>query len=157
MEETSKSTVDHTKKFVSFKLGEQEFCVDIMAVREIRGWTKPTPIPHAPPYVSGVINLRGTVLPIMDFSARLGMPPMNPDESHVTIVMQIQDNILGIIVDAVSDILSIDESTIQPTPEIGSKAAKEQFKGVVALENNRMIRLVELDSLALTGPKIEAA
>lgn len=156
MEEPTKSATDYSKKFVSFKLDEQEFCVDIMAVREIRGWSKPTPIPHAPHYVCGVINLRGTVLPIIDFSARLGMGHMEPTESHVTIVMQINDHVLGIVVDAVSDILSISEDSIQPTPDVGSSQAKSMFKGFVALEN-QMIRLVNLESLALSKIKGIAA
>jgi len=156
MEELSRTVTDNTHKFVSFKLGEQEFCVDIMTVREIRGWTKPTPIPHAPNYVCGVINLRGTVLPIIDFSARLGMDKVDANEGHVTIVMQINDQILGIIVDAVSDILSIDESSIQPTPDVGSSKAAASFKGVVALEN-RMIRLVDPESLSLAELKGQAA
>ncbi len=134
-------------KFISFTLGGQTFCVDIMAVREIRGWAKPTPIPHSPSYVCGVINLRGTVLPIVDLSARLGMPTTDPTPSNVTIVVQIGDQLIGLVVEAVSDILSLKDSVLQPTPEITSETARAFFKGVVALDGN-MIRVIDLTTLA---------
>lgn len=134
-------------KFISFTIGGQSFCVDIMAVREIRGWAKPTPIPHSPSYVCGVINLRGTVLPIVDLGARLGMPPTDPTPSNVTIVVQIGEQLIGLVVEAVSDILSLKDSVLQPTPEIASDMARAFFKSVVALEGN-MIRVIDLTTLA---------
>ena len=66
------------RELISFRIGEQEYCVDIMAVREIRGWTPSTPLPQTPGYIRGVINLRGAVLPVMDLAARMGLPPVEP-------------------------------------------------------------------------------
>ena len=75
----------HGRELIAFRIGDQEFCVNIMSVREIRGWTPATPMPHAPSYVLGVINLRGAVLPIVDMALRLGMKPAEPTVRHVII------------------------------------------------------------------------
>ena len=85
----------------------QEFCIDIMSVREIRGWTPATALPHAPAYVRGVINLRGSVLPIVDLAERLGFPPTDASARQVIIVVQVGAQIVGLLVDAVSDILTL--------------------------------------------------
>ncbi len=134
------------RELIAFRVGDQEFCVNIMSVREIRGWTPATPMPHAPPYMLGVINLRGAVLPIIDFSARLGLKPAEPTVRHVIIVAQVNTRVVGLLVDAVSDILTVADSDIQPTPEIASDFERSSAPGVLAIEG-RMICLVELDSL----------
>src|SRR5689334_2596598 len=113
-----KSLVQGSRELIAFRIGEQEFCVNIMSVREIRGWTQATPMPHAPAYVLGVINLRGAVLPIVDLSARLGMKDAEPSARHVIIVAQVKNRVVGLLVEAVSDILTITEENIQPVPEI---------------------------------------
>src|SRR5579872_4111430 len=95
------------RELISFRIGAQEFCVDIMAVREIRGWTAATALPQAPAFVRGVINLRGAVLPIVDLGARLGLGVADPTARHVIIVAQVQNQIVGLLVDAVSDILTV--------------------------------------------------
>lgn len=82
-------------ELIAFKVGDQEFCVDIMNVREIRGWTATTPIPHAPPYVVGVINLRGTVLPVLDLAGRLGKEAVTPSHRHAIIVVQDEGRMTG--------------------------------------------------------------
>ena len=134
------------QELVAFRIGKQEFCVDIMSVREIRGWAPATPIPHAPRFVKGVINLRGAVLPIVDLAVRLGLPSVEPTERHVIIVSQIGDRIAGLLVDAVSDILSLDVELIQPTPDVESQVARSFVRGVVAMEG-RMISIITLDSV----------
>lgn len=113
------------RELIAFRVGAQEFCVNIMSVREIRGWTPATPMPHAPPYVLGVINLRGAVLPIVDLSARLGMTPADPTVRHVIIVAQVKSQVVGLLVDAVSDILTITDDKIQPTPDVVSSEFEE--------------------------------
>lgn len=133
-------------KFISFKIDDQAFCVDIMAVREIRCWARPTPIPHSPNYVCGIINLRGTVLPIIDLGARLGMATTKPMDSTVTIVCQIADQMIGLMVDGVSDILSLNDSVLLPTPDIATETSKRFFKGVASLEGG-MIRVIDLSTL----------
>lgn len=135
-----------SRELIAFRIGEQEFSVNIMSVREIRGWTPATPIPHSPSYVLGVINLRGAVLPIMDLSARLGMKPAEPTARHVIIVAQMRHKVIGLLVDAVSDILSVTDDNIQPVPEVSSDLEKQYARGILAIDK-RMICLVELAAL----------
>src|SRR4051812_24315234 len=90
------------RELISFRIGDQEFCVDIMEVREIRGWTPATALPKAPAFVRGVITLRGAVLPIVALGARLGLGTAEPTARHVIIVAQVQNQVVGLLVDAVS-------------------------------------------------------
>lgn len=133
-------------EFIAFRIGVQECCIDIMSVREIRGWTPATALPHAPSYVRGVINLRGSVLPIIDLSERLGFLPTETSARQVIIVVQIRAQIIGLLVDAVSDILSQSTDAIQPTPNIAKGSVQSFLRGVLAIDG-RMIGLIDLDSL----------
>jgi purine-binding chemotaxis protein CheW len=142
-------------EFVAFRVGAQEFCIDIMGVREIRGWTLATPLPHAPPYVRGVINLRGAVLPIVDLAMRFGLGLTEPTPRSVIIVVQVHQQVIGLLVDAVSDILTVSEASMQPTPDIASDLAKTFVKGVYALDG-RMISIVALDSVLPISEKAAA-
>lgn len=134
-----------SRELIAFRIGDQEFCVDIMSVREIRGWTPATPLPHAPSYVMGVINLRGAVLPIIDLSARLGMKDADPSERHVIIVAQVKSRVVGLLVEAVSDILTITDDNIQPVPEVSSELEKQYARGILAIDK-RMICMIDLDA-----------
>ena len=96
-----------SRELLSFRAGAQEFCIDIMAVREIRGWTPATPLPHAPGYVRGVVNLRGAVLPIIDLAERIGLGRAEPTPQHVIIVTQVGTQLVGLLVSAVCDILTV--------------------------------------------------
>lgn len=146
MENTEKKDGSWAEELVAFRIGGQDFCVDIMSVREIRGWTPATPIPHAPKFVRGVINLRGTVLPIIDLAHRFGLPIIDPTDRHAIIVTQIGDQLAGLLVDAVSDILSTDDGAIQPTPEVASTMAKSFVRGVLAMDG-RMISIITLENI----------
>ena len=137
---------DSMRELVAFRLGSQEFCVDIMSVRDLRGWTPATALPHAPTYVRGVINLRGAVLPIVDLGVRLGFPPSEPTARHVIIVAEIGGKMVGLMVDAVSDILIVAQSDVQPTPDVASDLAKTFVDGVLALEG-RMVSIIALRHL----------
>lgn len=137
---------DPQTEVVAFRVGSQEYCVDIMTVREIRGWTQTTSLPHVPPYVRGVINLRGTVLPVIDLAVRLGGKAGEPTDRHVVIVAQVGRQTVGLLVDAVSDIMSIAKSSVQTTPDVASEIARTFIKGLIASES-RMICLVELHDL----------
>lgn len=141
-----------SRELIAFRIGEQEFCVDIMAVREIRGWTPATPLPRAPAYMKGVINLRGAVLPIIDLGARFGLRTSEPSERHVIMVAHIGGRMVGLLVDAVSDIIQLTDEAVQPTPDIASEQVKSFVKGLFALEG-RMISLIELDRII---PEVEA-
>jgi len=132
------------RELISFRIGAQEFCVDIMEVREIRGWTPATALPRAPAYVRGVINLRGAVLPIVDLGARLGLGAADPTARHVIIVAQVQNQIVGLLVDAVSDILTVTDEQIQPTPDVVSDMVRNFVRGLLAIEG-RMVSFISLD------------
>ena len=143
------------QELISFRIGEQEFCVDIMAVREIRGWTQATPLPQAPSYVRGVINLRGAVLPIVDLAARLGLGATEPSVRNVIIVVRIGHRLVGLLVDAVSEVLTATADMIQPTPDVSSDAVKMFIKGILAREG-RMVSWITLDRI-LPEQEAEAA
>ncbi len=135
-----------TREFIAFRVGSQEFCVNIMSVREFRCWTKTTVLPAAPHFVCGVINLRGIMLPIVDLAVRLGFPPAEPTARHVIIVAQIGGELCGILVDEVSDILNVAGNQVQPTPDVASDMAKTFVRGVIAV-GQRMISLIALDQV----------
>ncbi len=141
-----KSLKDGDRELIAFRIGDQEFCVNVMSVREIRGWTPATAMPHSPGYMKGVINLRGAVLPIIDLSARLGMPAAVPTARHVIIVAQVHRKVVGLLVDAVSDILTVTEDNVQPTPEIASELQRQFARGILAIDK-RMICLLELEAI----------
>ena len=143
------------QELISFRIGEQEFCVDIMAVREIRGWTQATPLPQAPSYVRGVINLRGAVLPIVDLSARLGLGATEPSVRNVIIVVRIGTSLVGLLVDAVSEVLTATAEMIQPTPDVSCDAVKMFIRGILALDG-RMVSWITLDKI-LPEQEAEAA
>ncbi|WP_298225770.1 chemotaxis protein CheW [Acidocella sp.] len=148
-------TMPEEHELIAFRVGRQEFCINVMMVREIRGWTEATTLPKAPRYVKGVINLRGSVLPIIDLAVRLGMPGKAPTERNVIIVVQVLQRQVGILVDAVSDILMADKSAIQPLPDVTSDHAKRFLKGLLAMDG-RMVSLIELDGI-LPEEDLEAA
>lgn len=139
---TSQSNSTETE-LLSFRLGDEEYCVDIMSVREIRGWTRATPLPHAPAYVRGVINLRGTVLPVVDLSVRLGMAPVAGDARNVIIVVQMGAQSAGLLVDAVSDILALPRSELQTPPDLAADTA-HRYISALTIVNERMIRVLDL-------------
>lgn len=133
-------------EFIAFRLGAQEFCIDIMSVREIRGWTAATVLPHAPPYIRGVINLRGSVLPIVDMAQRLSFARTEATQRHVIIVVQVGAKVIGLLVDAVSEILTHVAGAIQPMPEVATESVKTFVRGMLAVDG-RMIGLIKLDSI----------
>jgi purine-binding chemotaxis protein CheW len=155
MTEITKSDVSSGRELIALRIGNQEFCVDIMSVREIRGWTPATPLPKSPSYVRGVINLRGAVLPIVDLAARLGFPSTEPSARHVIMVTQVGRQVVGLLVDAVSDIITVTDDLVQPTPDVASDMAKTFVRGVLAIEG-RMISLISIDNV-LPAPEMQAA
>ena len=137
---------DETVQFISFRIGEEEFAIDIMAVREIKGWTETTVLPNQPDYLLGVLNLRGLIVPIFDLRCRFGMGLTTATRAHVVIIVSVMDRTVGLLVDAVSDILTVTDENMQPTPDIANEAAKAYARGILAIEG-RMICLIELDAL----------
>lgn len=105
-------------ELLTFRTGEQRYAVDILDVREIRGWSVPTPLPHAPCYMRGMVNLRGLVLPVMDLAQRLGLPATRDDPRNVIIVVQHLGRVHGLLVQAVADIVQAPVGAIQDAPRI---------------------------------------
>lgn len=143
MIEKDKST---TIELLTFQLADQEYSLDIMSVREIRGWTRATPLPHAPSYMKGVINLRGTVLPVMDLSQRLGLKHRENNERNVIIVVSHEDTMTGLLVDAVSDIIALTSDDLQAPPEMQSSNSPNVVSALTLIDE-RMIRVLDLSSI----------
>lgn len=137
-----------TIELLTFQLADQEYSLDIMSVREIRGWTRTTPLPHAPSYMKGVINLRGTVLPVMDLSERLGLKPQKQTDRNVIIVVNHDDVMTGLLVDAVSDIIALTSDDLQPPPEMQAGSASNVVSSLTLIDE-RMIRVLDLSSIVL--------
>ena len=134
-------------ELLSFSLAGQDYAVDIMLVREIRNWSEPTPLPKTPSFVKGVINLRGTVLPIIDLAQRLELDGELAERRAVYIVLNEGERLFGISVDAVSDILTVPASSLQDPPAMGNDMADSCVKGLI-LEEDRLIRVLASDRLA---------
>ena len=143
------------REMIAFRIGAQEFCIPVTSIREIRSWTPATPIPHAPGFVLGVVNLRGIVLPIIDLAARIGHRPAEPTARHAIMVAEVGDQVAGLLVDGVSDILTIADEQIQPTPDVASEMAKAFVLGVISLDE-RMISLISLSSILPESEKFAA-
>ena len=134
------------REVITFLIERQEFCIDVMSIREIRVWIPTTPLAHAPSYVCGMINLRGAVLPIIDLADRLGYYPTEPASGHAVLVVQIGRQTVGLLVQGVSEILTIDPATIQPLPDAASDETRIFVTGIVVVDQ-RMISIVALDGI----------
>lgn len=141
-EDNAKSEVE----FVTFSAGDQSFSIEITQVREIRRWSPVTALPHAPNEVLGVMNLRGSVIPIYDLAARfgLGQTPENP--RNVIVVAMHGGQTVGLLVEAVSEILSVSRDQIQETPDIRSEMARQSITGVIPIETG-MTRVIDLGAV----------
>ena len=142
-------------ELIAFNIGSQEFCISTTSMPEIRGWTPATALPHAPPFVLGVVNLRGVVLPIVDLAVRLGFPQTEPTARHAIIVVEFGTQVAGLLVDGVSDIFTAKEEQIQPTPDIAAEIAKLYVRGVIPMDG-RLIGVIDIANL-LPSPELAAA
>lgn len=124
-----------TIEIIAFRLHGQEFCLRTTTIREIRGWAPSTPIPHSPKEVIGVMNLRGKVIPIIDLAYKLGMSSSTPNERSAIVVTEVREMIIGILVDQVSDILTVKSSDVQPAPEVTTSFDKAYTDGIITREN----------------------
>src|SRR6516164_3826204 len=123
-------------QFISFAIGDDQYGVDIMAVREIKGWSEITHLPKQPDYVRGVLNLRGVIVPIIDLRCRFGDGLTDATPMHVIIVIQIDGETVGLLADRVLDIIAVDPSQIQPVPKVSHDARTGFLSGLVAIEKN---------------------
>lgn len=156
MQHAVQGMVSPILKVLVYRMGNQEFCIDIMRVREIRGWSQATPLPHAPSYVLGVVNLRGTVLPIIDFARLLGFAPLEPTSRSAIIVIEHARVLFGLLVDGVSEVLDLNENLIQTTPPIAADTSKMFVAGVAAIDH-RMISVVSLDAITPRSKEVALA
>ena len=139
-------------QLIAFSIGEQTYGVEITTVREIRAWNGATPLPNTREYVRGVINLRGTIVPIFDLRARFGEGQTSPTKNPVVVVMSVGEKWVGILVDAVSDILTVSKDDIHNVPE-GNTLDTELLNGIVTHES-RMVGLIDLHAV-VSGAKID--
>jgi len=135
-----------TVQFVSFKVDGSEYGIDIMAVREIKGWTDVTSLPNTPEHVRGVLNRRGVIVPIFDLRCRFGHGLTDASPLHVVIIVAVGERIMGLLVDAVSDILTISSSEIMPVPQIENRAEQRFLDGLVTV-SERMVALLQIERL----------
>ena len=133
-------------QLVTFKVDNEEFAVDILKVQEINKMITITRIPNAPPFVEGVINLRGKIIPIVDLRKRLGFEGKSYDKSTRIIVIELDGMVLGFIVDSVSEVLRISDSTVEPPPSLVAGVESDYIEGVGKL-NNRLLILLELKKI----------
>ena len=135
------------RQLVCFRIGAETYGIDIRSVREIRAWSATTALPNAPDFMRGVLNLRGAVVPILDLRARFGWGQTEATGVHVVIVIAVESRLVGILVDAVSDILTVAEADVRPVPAVGSAATQECLDGLVT-QGEQLIALVSGERIA---------
>ena len=134
------------REFLAFKLGAEEYGIDILRVQEIRSYEVPTRIANAPPFVKGVVNLRGVIVPIIDMRLKFNLEQANYDDFTVVIVLNIGSRIVGMVVDAVSDVITLKPDQLRPVPEFNSAIASDHLLAIGAIED-RMLILVDIEKL----------
>ncbi len=133
-------------EFVTFNTGGQSFSMDIRQVREIRRWSPVTPLPHAPAEVLGVMNLRGSVIPIFDLSVRFGLGPTPDNPRNVVVIAACDSQTVGLLVESVSEILSVAPDRIQETPDLRNDNSRQSIIGVIPVEDG-MTRVIDLGAV----------
>jgi purine-binding chemotaxis protein CheW len=145
-------------QFLSFVLAGEEYGVDILKVQEIRGWVPVTQIPNTLAYVQGVLNLRGTIVPVIDLRLRFGLPKLDYSATTVVIVLSVAGatgrRVLGAVVDGVSDVLNVAPDQIRPAPDFGSVVRTEFINGMASI-GERMVILLDIDKL-LTADELQS-
>lgn len=142
MTENNQSSLE----FVTLVAGGQSYCIEITQIREIRRWTQVTSLPYAPHAVLGLMNLRGAVIPIIDLAAKLGFAPIEATSRHVVIVVAIEGRTIGLLVDSVSEILTIKSDVVRDTPVMDDDEGLQFISGVIALEDE-MTRVIDLGTM----------
>ena len=143
-------------QFLTFQLGDELYGVDILRVQEIKGYTVVTKIPNTPPHIKGVLNLRGTIVPIVELRTKFGMPTIDYTMFTVIVVVVVKEKIMGLVVDAVSDVLNIDRKDIQPPPQFGAKVDVSFLNGI-GKSADKLVALLDMDRLLSDGELQEMA
>ena len=139
-------TASAIAEFISFSIGDDRYGVDIMAVREIKGWTDIARLPNQPDYMRGVLNLRGAMVPIVDLRCRFGQGITEPTPLHVVIVVLIGDKLVGILADRVLDIVPFEREKIQPVPQVSRRTQADVLSGLISVDDG-MIAVIALENL----------
>jgi purine-binding chemotaxis protein CheW len=134
------------KQYITFTIDREEYGTPILTVQEIRGWMKTTPLPNTPEFVKGVTNLRGNIVPVFDLRARFNGHLTEVTERHVVIMVEIEGRTIGLLVDAISDILTIEKTEIQPPPT-GALVIDTQYLDGLVAKGDRMVALVNIHKL----------
>lgn len=141
-------------QYLTFILNGEEYGVDILRVQEIRGWDNATPIPNTPRFIKGVMNLRGTIVPIIDLRERFNLEPLAYGPTTVVIVLKVyagdRERVMGIVVDAVSEVYNIGPDALQPPPDFGDVVALEFVQGLATIEE-KMVIVLDIDHLLTSG------
>ena len=141
-------------EYLSFTLGNEQYGVDILKVQEIRGYDQVTRVPDAPDYIKGVINLRGTIVPVIDLRLKLRLENANYDAFTVMIVLNVEQRVVGIVVDSVSDVIELNAEHIRPTPEFGA-AVDTRFINGIGTQDERMLILLDIETLLDTAELVD--
>ncbi len=134
-------------EFLTFRLGAEEYGIDILRVQEIRSFEEPTRIANAPSFIKGVVNLRGVIVPVVDLRIKLGCEKVEYNSFTVVIVLNIKGRVVGAVVDSVSDVLELARDSIKPAPEMSSSAVDTVFVTGIASVGERMLILMDIESL----------
>jgi len=134
------------KQFVSFALGDQEYVLDIMFVREIKAWTGTTRLPNSPDHMRGVINLRGAIVPVIDLKMRFGSGATETTTASVIIIVATENTLIGLLVDGVSDIIAVAKNEIAAIPDVENDNREAYFSGLITVDGN-LLPILALDSL----------
>ena len=135
-----------SNEFLTFALGDEEYGVDILTVQEIRGYDSVTRLPDAPDYIKGVINLRGTIVPVIDMRLKFRLSKAEYNALTVMIVLNVADRVVGIVVDAVSDVIRLPADQISPVPELGATIDRQFLTGIGTMDE-RMLILLDIERL----------
>ena len=139
-----------SREVLVFVLGSEEYGVDILKVQEIRGYDKVTPIPAAPDYLKGVVNLRGTIVPVIDLRVKFRLPEARYDAFTVVVVLRIAGRIVGLVVDGVADVVRLAPDEVRAAPGLGS-VVDASFIAGLATQGERMVLLLDIERLLSTG------
>lgn len=134
------------REFLAFKLGNEEYGIDILRVQEIRSYEEPTRLANVPPFIKGVVNLRGVIVPIVDMRLKFSLAEARYDHFTVVIVLNIGSRIVGMVVDAVSDVITLSDEQLRPVPEFNASVDAEHLLAIGAVED-RMLILVDIEKL----------
>jgi len=144
-------SADGNNQYLTFIMAGEEYGVDILCVQEIRGWESATSLPNAPKHIKGVINLRGTIVPIVDLRQCFGLDAIEYNSVTVVIVLKVHvdegDRVIGIVVDGVSDVYALAESDIRAAPDLGKSVNTDFIKGLVNIQDKKMVILLDIDKL----------